>query len=115
MFLGLRYHIIGRHKGDLASQFMKKDELVEKRRQEAADKIAEMRKKRDSGVQPKLVTKNGQIGLYVKRDPELQKRWDEAMVDFCSQTFCSFQAASKVDILLRALWPNGNFKVKLHI
>ena len=107
------YHIIGRHKRELASQFLKIDEMVEKRRKESVENIAELRRKKDSTFQPKLVSKNGQIGLDVKRDLELQKRWDAAVVDFCSQTFCSFNAASKVDILLKALWPNGKFKVQL--
>ena len=30
----------------------------------------------------------------------------------CSETFCSFLAASKVDICVRPLWPNEKFKVK---
>ena len=113
MCTGLRYHIACRHKGDLANQFIKQDELVEKRRKETVDKIAEAKRRREiSENQSKLVSKDGKMVLDVRRDPGLQKRWDLAMVEFCSETFCSFLAASKVDILLRALWPNGNFKIK---
>ena len=71
------------------------------------------KKKRDSVNQPKLTFKNGQLSLNFEHNKAMQERWDSAVVLFISETFTSFNAATKMNILLKAIWPSSRFKVNV--
>jgi hypothetical protein len=82
-----------KHEGDFLNKFLKADDKVETKQNEA---VEQDKRRKDTSLQRKLVFKDGKMGLDIKR-------WDEAVVEFCAETFCSFNAASRLDILLRAL------------
>ena len=52
------------------------------------------------------------LSIENRHDPKYQQRWDEATVLFISKTFVSFNAMSKSDILLKAIWPDSQPKIK---
>ena len=54
------------------------------------------------------------LSIHIPTDPELQKRWDEALVMYLSETFVSFRSTEKLKILLHAIWPNSkNLKLEV--
>ena len=112
-YSGCRSHIVSRHKGPLLDKYFETDKKVEKMRTEAAAQLLAAKKKKETTGQPKLSFKNGQLSMSVERDNEMQKRWDQAVVLYTSETFTSFTAATKLDILLRAIWPSGKFKIQV--
>ena len=72
------------------------------------------RKKSDGHRQLRLIgTNNNQIGLNNKLDPKVQARWDEAVVQYVTETGTSFRSCEKFDILLKAVWPNGKPRVNV--
>ena len=52
------------------------------------------------------------LSIENRHDRKYQQRWDEATVLFISKTFVSFNAMSKSDILLKAIWPDSQPKIK---
>ena len=104
---------MSKHKGPLLDKYLATDEKVEKLRAEAAEKLLVAKKKRDTISQSTLSFKNGQLSMSHQKDPEMQKRWDEAVVLYTSETFTSFRAAGKLDILLKAIWPSGRSKIQV--
>ena len=82
-------------------------------RAEAAEKLLAAKKKKESIGQSKLTFNNGQLSVNFEKDPAMQKRWNEAVVLYTSETFTSFNAATKLDILLRAIWPSGKAKIQV--
>ena len=71
------------------------------------------RKEKDNKQQTTLTGVAGKLAVAVRSDPELQKRWDAAVVKFSSQTFTSFQTMAKSDILLKAIWPDSKPKIQV--
>ena len=65
--------------------------------------------------QKKLVlNEKNEIGLTNSRpDPEAQRRWDEGVVEFLTETMVSFKSMEKLNILLRALKPSGKLSVSV--
>ena len=59
-------------------------------RAEAAEKLLAAKKKRDTISQSTLSFKNGQLSMSHQKDPEMQKRWDKAVVLYTSETFTAF-------------------------
>ena len=82
-------------------------------RAEAAEKLLAAKKKKETISQSTLSFKNGQLSTSVQKDPEMQRRWDEQVVLFTSETFTSFRASEKLDILLKAIWPGGRSKIQV--
>ena len=92
-------------------KMMEQQELILNLRREKAE-----RKKgyNDKTVQLKLFSgNNNTLAVNQKLDPQLQSRWDAAVVDFVSESGVSFGACQKLDILLRAIWPTGRLKLKV--
>lgn len=56
---------------------------------------------------------NNQVSLDRRQDPDLQRRWDAAVVAFVAEAGVSFEVCTKLDILLRSIWPNGRLRVKV--
>ena len=92
---------------------MAQEKELDKLRKEAAEKIVAAKKKKENLGQPKLSFKGGQLTVNFQRDPEMQARWDRAVVHYLSETFSSFQSASKMGILLNAIWPSGKHKIQV--
>ena len=64
----------------------------------------------DGTKQPKLIGKhNNQVSLNNKPDPLLQAWWYDALVQFVRDSGISFKTCEKLDIVLRAIWPNGKY------
>ena len=113
--LGCRSHLFSKHKGPLLEKFLLTEEKIEKLRAEAAEKILAAKKKRENVNQPKLAfNKSGQLSLNFEHDKAMQERWDNAVVLYISETFTSFRAASKMNILLKAIWPSSRLKINVH-
>lgn len=110
---GCRSHLVSKHKGPLLDKYLETDTKVEKLRAGAAEKLLAAKKKKETIGQSKLSFKNGQLSMSQCHDPQMQSRWDEAVVLYTSETFTSFRAAAKMDILLRAIWPSGRFKIQV--
>ena len=107
--------MFAKHKGPLLEKFLLTEEKIEKLRAEAAEKILAAKKKRESVNQPKLAfNKSGQLSLNFEHDKAMQERWDNAVVLYISETFTSFNAASKMNILLKATWPSSRLKINVH-
>ena len=87
--------------------------MVEKMRAAAAEKLLAAKKKKEAIGQSKLSFSNGKLSVNFEKDPAMQKRWDEGVVLYTSETFTSFQAATKLDILLKAIWPSGKAKIQV--
>lgn len=56
---------------------------------------------------------NNNLGLNNKLDPVVQARWDDAVVQYVTETGSSFRSCEKFDILLKAIWPCGRAKVSV--
>jgi len=112
---GCRSHLFSKHKGPLLDKFLLTEEKIEKLRVEAAEKIVTAKKKKESINQPKLSfdNKSGKLSLNFEHDKAMQERWDNAVVLFISETFTSFSAASKMNILLKAIWPSSRSKINV--
>ena len=111
---GLRNHILTKHK-DLAAKFLEQEASVAAKKKSEADGVkAAAAIKKDMFKQTKLVTNNNnELNVDIYRDPAVQERWDLAVIDFMSVTYSSFSAMEHLDILLKALYPNAKFKVKV--
>jgi len=111
---GCRSHLFSKHKGPLLDKFLLTEEKIEKQRVEAAEKIQIAKKKKESFNQPKLnFNKDGKLSVSFEHDKAMQERWDRAVVLFISETFTSFSAASKMNILLKAIWPSSRSKINV--
>ena len=78
-------------------------EEIEQRRRE------KQKRKRDGFTQLKLhcqSTNNNLVQIDDRLDPKLQARWDEQVVEFVCEAGVSFEAAQKLDIVLKAIWPS---------
>jgi len=107
---GLFTHMKAHHEPQYI-KMMEQQELILNLRREKAE-----RKKgyNDKTVQLKLFSgNNNTLAVNQKLDPQLQSRWDAAVVDFVSESGVSFGACQKLDILLRAIWPTGRLKLKV--
>ena len=71
---------------------------------------AEKNKSKD-GTKQMTLTNSGQINYSI--NPEIQKRWDKAVVDFVVETLVPFSSTEALPILLKSLWPSGTMKVKV--
>ena len=91
---------------------MAQEKELDKLRTEAAEKMSAAKMKKENLSQPKLSFKGGQLSVNFQRDPEMQARWDKAVVHYLSETFSSFTAAAKMGILLNAIWPSGKHKIR---
>ena len=103
---GLLVHIKSTHP-EHAVKFLEQKEAVDKLKQNVLSK-----KKQMFSSQPKLILgddKKIKVGGLVS-DVNIQNRWDKAVVMFCAQTFTSFNAMEKCDILINAIWPEGTKK-----
>ena len=94
-------------------QMMIQYEHVEQLRREKADR--KRKRSGDGTTQLKLFVSgnNNQVSVDKRLDPELQSRWDTAVVDFVAEAGVSFEVCTKLDILLRSIWPNGRLRVKV--
>ena len=112
IFLGLFTHMESHHES-YYSQMMKQHNQVEQLRREKADR--KRKRSGDGKTQLKLCVSgnNNQISVDRRLDPDLQNRWDAAVVEFVSETGVSFEVCSKLDILLRSISPNGRLRVKV--
>ena len=113
VFTGCRAHLFSRHKGPLLEKFMAQEKELEKLRTQAAEKIFAAKKKKENLGQPKLSFKDGRLSVNFQKDPEMQARWDLAVVLYLSETFSSFRAVAKMGILLNAIWPSGKHKIQV--
>ena len=109
---GLSYHLKTQHQ-DLFKKYIEQqakiNDLKDKQQQEEE---AARTKKRDGMKQSKLVIDGGsKLSVERNLDPNLQSRYDRAVVDFVANTFVSFNCMEKMPIILRALNPNGKVKV----
>ena len=89
-------------------KFMKQHTEVENARA-----VRKRKRSGDGTTQLKLYTNNNQVGIDNRPDPKLQARWDGAVVKLVSETGISFFACDKLGILLEAIWPSGNFRLKV--
>ena len=78
-------------------------------------RLAKKLKIKDNQKQLRLVlNENNVIALNNSRpDPEAQKRWDDGVVEFLTETMVSFKSMEKLNILLRALKPSGKLSVSV--
>ena len=91
-------------------KMMEQHESNEQRRRE------KHKRKMDGFTQLKLTsqsTNNNMVQIDNRLDPKIQARWDEAVVEFVCESGVSFEAAQKLDIVLRAIWPSGKLRVKV--
>ena len=62
--------------------------------------------------QPLLFSNNGVMKMESVYDPEMQKRFDQACVDYVAETFTSFHALERLDIILEAVGRDKKVKVR---
>ena len=95
-------------------KFIETEEKKEKLRAEASDKLIKAKKKKEGVNQPKLTfDKSGKLSLNFQHDKAMQERWDKAVVLYISETYISFKAAAKMNILLKAIWPSSRSKINV--
>ena len=101
------------HHESYYSLMMKQHNQVEQLRREKADR--KRKRSGDGTTQLKLCISgnNNQVSVDRRQDPDLQRRWDAAVVAFVAEAGVSFEVCTKLDILLRSIWPNGRLRVKV--
>ena len=82
----------------LKKQMLEVRTLVQKRKDKNENFRSNMK-------QLKLGVSNNNLFVQNLLDPQLQSRVDLACVLFCAETFTSFNAASKLQVVLEAIWP----------
>jgi len=104
---GLFTHIQSHHQEEY-KQLSRQKEENEVKRSEKSRK----RKLSDGHTQLKLFSNNNnKIVVDHRLDPQLQSRWDAAVVEYVYEAGVSFEACQKLDILLRSIWPTGKLRV----
>ena len=107
---GLQGHLSKCHPEQFKKYEAQKSEVEERKAKIKEDKIS--KKKKDS--QPCLIAgADGNLAVVPRKDPEMQKRWDDAVVTFSSQTLISFRAMERSKTLLKAIWPNIKPKIEV--
>ena len=113
---GMQSHLFAVHK-ELKVQILKQKEAHdEKKKQNQKEKEEQHLERGDSMKQQKLVASGEKKTLAVepRHDPQMQKRFDKAVVQFAAKTGVSFQALSKgnIEILIKPFFPNSTPKIQ---
>ena len=113
---GMQSHLFAVHK-ELKVQILKQEEAHdEKKKQNQKEKEEQHLARDDSMKQQKLVTSGEKKPLAVepRHDPQMQKRFDKAVVQFAAKTGVSFQALSKgnIEILIKPFFPKSTPKIQ---
>ena len=113
---GMQSHLFTKHKELKSKIEEQKASHDEKKRQNQKEREEKENKKRDSMKQQKLVPSGEGRSLAVepRHDPQMQKRFDQAVVNFAAKTGVSFNALSSgnIEILINAFYPKSTPKVK---
>ena len=106
---GLYTHMLAHHPKENEKMLVQMKNIEELRTE------ARKKKLNIKDNQKKLVlNEKNEIGLTSSRpDPEAQRRWDEGVVEFLTETMVSFKSMEKLNILLRALKPSGKLSVSV--
>ena len=111
---GMQSHLFTKHR-ELKSK-IEEQKAVHDEKKRKNQKEREETKKKDSMTQQKLVPSGEGRSLAVepRHDPQMQKRFDQAVVNFAATTGVSFNALSKenMDILIKPFFPKSTPKVK---
>lgn len=113
---GMQSHLFAVHK-ELKVQILKQKEAHdEKKKQNQKEKEEQHLARGDSMKQQKLVASGEKKTLAVepRHDPQMQKRFDKAVVQFAAKTGVSFQALSKgnIEILIKPFFPKSTPKIQ---
>lgn len=113
---GMQSHLFTKHK-ELTSKIEEQKAAHDaKKKQNQKEKEEKESKKGDSMKQQKLVPSGEGKNLSVepRHDPQMQKRFDQAIVNFAAKTGVSFNALSSgnIEILIKAFFPKSTPKVK---
>lgn len=112
---GMQNHLFAIHK-ELKEKILQQKAEHEKKRLERI-RVGKESKKDESMKQQRLVPggSGDQRSLMIepRHDPQMQKRFDQAVVHFAAKTGVSFGALSNgnIDILIKAFFPKSNPKV----
>ena len=84
----------------------------EKKKLHQKEREENEKKKGESMKQPKLDSHGGSLAVEPRHDPQMQKRFDKAVVQFAAKTGVSFQALSKgnIDILIKPFFSKSTPK-----
>ena len=113
---GMQSHLFAIHKEPMI-QLLQQKEAHDERKKLNLNQREELDRKRagDSMKQQKLVA-SGEKTLAVepRHDPQMQNRFDKAVVQFSAKTGVSFQALSKgnIEILIKPFFPKSTPKVQ---
>jgi len=108
---GLRNHLLTKHQGPDSQKFLEQESKNALLRKQLSGQKQAL-KKGDGMKQPHLFTKDGIMKIETIHDDKMQKKFDLACVDFCAETFTSFNAIEKVDIILEAVGRDKKVKTR---
>ena len=111
---GMLNHLFAVHR-ELKEKILKqKDAHEEKKKLHQKEREENEKKKGDSMKQQKLDSHGGSLAVEPRHDPQMQKRFDKAVVQFAAKTGVSFQALSKgnIDILIKPFFSKSTPKIK---
>ena len=103
--------MITKHQGPNCQKFLEQESRNDQvRAQMSADK--KEKKSSDGMKQPQLLSMGGFMKMEAIHDPLMQNRFDIACVDFCAETFTSFNAMESINIILEAIGRDKKVKAR---
>ena len=108
---GLYTHMLAHHPKENEKMLVQVKNVEELRTEARKKKLKIKDNQKQLGL---VLNEKNVIGLNNSRpDPEAQKRWDDGVVEFLTETMVSFKSMEKLNILLRALKPSGKLSVSV--